>query len=114
MARTLEDAVIVLEIISGRQSVYRDALGLHRLDGIRLLVPTNLTDWKGNSYLHFGQKERFLKGLRILEELGADIVEAALPPKFISIDRSFALQQIPMENEFVHDLEEHLRTAYKV
>lgn len=106
MARTVVDAAIILDALSGKND-YAAATGMSRLDGFTLLLPTNLTDWsKVASSLE--RKVKLQDACETLRGLGATVVEAALSDEFVRIDRAEDAADCTMETEFVQEIDGYL------
>lgn len=108
MTRTVLEGASVLDILAGTPGQYTTDLP-DRLDGVRLLVPTNLTDWTKEAYSH-GQQEEMNKAHQILRDLGAEVIEADLAEDFVANDRAGDAQGICMETEFAQEINEHLQS----
>lgn len=108
MCRTVYDAAIMLEVISGRPGGYtRDLDKSKRLDGVRLLVPTNLTDWK-SELLQAEQKVIFESACQTLKDLGADLVQTAVSGECVELDRDREIRLRVWEPQFVQEIEKYL------
>jgi Asp-tRNA(Asn)/Glu-tRNA(Gln) amidotransferase A subunit family amidase len=108
MTRTVEDACLVLEAISGLTDRYAPSLHSGDLSGLRLLAPTNLTDWQGKPLLNYGQQESLRASFNVLRRLGADVVEAPVAEDFVDLDRDEEAFNHPMEIEYVAAIREYL------
>jgi Asp-tRNA(Asn)/Glu-tRNA(Gln) amidotransferase A subunit family amidase len=103
----------VLEAISGHEGEYVKALGNKRLDGIRLLFPTNFTKWEEDKKIVVGQREAMQKACSTLQELGAECIEAPLSDTFMALNRNSEVEDITMQIEFVCNIAKHLSSAYE-
>lgn len=108
MTRTVEDACLVLEVLSNRKGYYVNALDRCNLAGVRLLAPTNVTNWDGNPLLHYGQKQALEKAYQVLRDLGAEVIEAPVSEKFVQVDRDDSIFLETVEMEFVAEIKNYL------
>lgn len=103
MTRTVEDACILLDALSGRSEIYTRSLGSKLLDGIRLLLPTNLPDLY--KLLQHGQEQQLVVACNVLRSLGAEVVEAPLADECLEVND---FHGEVAETEFARDLNKYL------
>lgn len=110
IARTVEDACLVLEVIANKQGQYTPSLDYKDLRGLRLLAPINLVNWEGDPLLQFGQKAAVQAAYDTLRKLGAEVIEADVSERFVEVDRDEVLFNEPCQIEFRHAIAEYLST----
>lgn len=105
MTQTVEDACLVLEAMTGRKNAYTAKIGNKRLEGIRLLAPTNLVN--AAEALDYGQKEKLHEAYSVLRDLGAEIIEAPVGEEFnmLNVHHDHVAQ-----TQFVNDIRDYLAT----
>lgn len=108
ITRTVLEGASVLDILAGTPDQYTTNLP-HRLDGVRLLVPTNLTDWTKEAYSQ-GQQGEVNNAYQILRDLGAEVIEADLAEDFVANDRARDAKLTCMETEFAQEINEYLQS----
>lgn len=108
--QTVYDAAVILEAISGCAGAYTNGLEhCQRLDGVRLLVPTNLIDWT-SEVLQAEQRQCFNAGCQILRDLGAELVEVSLSEELIRYDRDPDMRLPVWEPEFVVEIRRYFNS----
>lgn len=111
MTRTVMDAAIVLDVISGQPGRHLPSKDDRAsLEGIVLLVPTNLVPWHDRPLMGFGQQEAFQSGCQTLGNLGADVLEVKLSDNFLELEKDFSLFMPTMEAEFAVDIDKYLQS----